>query len=391
MISMMRNKFGPWIVGSIIAVISGVFIFYGIFMPGSSGGAGSPGAAGEVNGETISYTEFSRALNQRVEFFRNMMGGKMSDEQMEQFHIREAVFQDLAQKKLLSQIAKKEGFFPSPDQIREQILGMEVFKKDGRFDKVLYKNVLTQNQYTPTRFEELVGQDIMEQNFRAFISSLAFVGPDEVEKALKTQKEKRKIRYVYLDNESVRKTIPADTSAPIDPKAKDAASKQATKTLEQNKKLDAQVDKIGSQILPLLSANNDAKVDAALKAAGVQSKEVKVKTSDWLSAQSDSIPGVGSIRSIQGQVWSANKGDAAKKYPLMGGTLFAVVSDVEAYDPTKVTAKEKSDTLAKLESQKQSEITSEFTKSLMKKASISRNDKLVVGKQGGSVPLDMDN
>ena len=68
MIRIMREKFGPKIIGAIIFVIAGVFIFYGIFMPGRGGGS-SPSIAGEVNGETISYSEFSRALNQRIEFF----------------------------------------------------------------------------------------------------------------------------------------------------------------------------------------------------------------------------------------------------------------------------------------------------------------------------------
>ena len=140
---MMREKWGPKVIGGVIAVIAFVFIFYGIFMPGS-GSQGGAGSAGEVNGEPISINEFSRALNQRMDFFKNMMGGKVSEEQMEQFHIREAVFQDLAQRKLLGQIAKKEGFFPAQDQIRDQIMKMDVFQKDGHFDKVKYKEVLTQ-------------------------------------------------------------------------------------------------------------------------------------------------------------------------------------------------------------------------------------------------------
>ena len=111
MISVMRNKFGPKVIGGIVAVIAGIFIFSGVLVPGS--GSQSPSVAGEVNGETVSYTEFSRALNQRIEFFKGMMGGKVTDEQIAQFKIREAVFQDLAQKKLMSQIAKKEGFYPS--------------------------------------------------------------------------------------------------------------------------------------------------------------------------------------------------------------------------------------------------------------------------------------
>ena len=53
MISVMRNKFGPIIIGGVIGLIAFVFIFYGIFMgpgPGGGGGGGGPGVAGEING-----------------------------------------------------------------------------------------------------------------------------------------------------------------------------------------------------------------------------------------------------------------------------------------------------------------------------------------------------
>jgi hypothetical protein len=60
------------------------------------------------------------------------------------------------------------------------------------------------------------------------------------------------------------------------------------------------------------------------------------------------------------------------------------VADSESYDASKLTAKERQDTLAKLESQRQSEILQEFIRESMKKASISRNDKLVVGGQKGA-------
>ncbi len=366
MIGAMRTKMGPKVIGGVIAVIAFVFIFYGIFMPGSGGQAQS--VAGEVNGETISYAEFSRALNQRIEFFKSLMGGKVTDEQIEQFHVREAVFKDLSEKKVIAQVAKKEGFYPSMDQVREQILKMDVFKKDGHFDKVLYKNVLNSNQYTPTRFEDLIAQDIMEQNFKGFMSQLAYVSDEEVMKDLKTSKDRKKVKYVYLDNEAARKMLPKDL-----------------KPEEQGKKLDEKVASLAAEILPALSNKGDAKINALLK-----DQKVTVKTSDWLNDKSLVIPGVGSVKSIQPELFSQKKGSNAKKYTLMGGTFFAQVVDEENFDMAKVTPKEKSETLAKLQSQRQNEIMGEFTKAFMKKASVSRNDRVVVGGQGAHVPVTPD-
>ena len=366
MIGAMRTKMGPKVIGGVIAVIAFVFIFYGIFMPGQS--AQGVSVAGEVNGETISYSEYSKSLNQRIEFFKSLMGGKVSDEMLEQTHVREAVFQDLAQKRVLAQVARKEGFYPSQEQIRDQILKMDAFKKDGRFDKIQYKEVLNANQYSPTRFEEMVGADIMEQNFKSFVSKLAYVNPDDVDRELRLAKDRKKFKFVYVDSESARKMLPKDL-----------------KPEEQNKKLDETIENLTKTILPELTAGHDAKINALLK-----DEKITVKTSDWLTTQANVIPSVGSLKMIESELYSMKKGDPAKKFTLVGGTFYAEVAEQDNYDPTKITPKERQDTYARLEQQLQSDLMSDFIRESMKKASISRNDKVVVGNQGHPVPVSTD-
>ncbi len=154
---------------------------------------------------------------------------------------------------------------------------------------------------------------------------------------------------------------------------------------DQGKKLDEKVEALTKDILPALSAGTDAKINGMLK-----DQKITVKNSDWLNAQQNVIPGVGSVRSIQSDLLAMRKGDPARKFSLMGGTFYAAVSDQETFDASKVPEKEKAETLAKLENQKQSEILSEFIKASMKKASVTRNDKVVVGGQGQNVPVTPD-
>ena len=366
MIGVMRSKWGPMVIGGVIGVVTLVFVFYGIFVPGSS--SRGPGVAGEVNGEIISYSEFSKSLNQRIEFFKGLMGGKVSEAQLEQFHVGESVFMDLAQRKVFGQIAKREGFYPSADQIREQILKQDVFKKDGRFDKMLYRNLLQANSLTPVRYEEMVGQEIMDQNFKLFLSSLVRVTPDEVERDLRISKEKHKFKYVYLDHESARKLLPKDLKAG-----------------EQGAKLNEKIEELGKQVLPLLTSGADAKINALLKDAKVQ-----VKSSDWLTAQSNVIPGVGSIRSVQESLYALKKGDPAQSFSLMGGTLFAVAQSQEGYNPASVTEQDRKAALTKLQNEKQGELMKRFMSGFMKDSKLKRNDEIVTGGKGGAQPINFD-
>src|SRR5277367_5599675 len=113
MLSWIREKFGTVIIGGIIGFIAFVFVFYGVFNPKSTRGLHEGAVAGTVNGDPISISDFNRELNRRIEFYKRFSGGKLSDEQIKAFRVREAVFQDLATRKLLSQEAHSQGMDPS--------------------------------------------------------------------------------------------------------------------------------------------------------------------------------------------------------------------------------------------------------------------------------------
>lgn len=347
----MRSKFAPWILGTFVCLISFVFIFYGVFNPQSAGGGGN---AGEINGEGVSISEYNRALSQRMEYFRSLMG-KIDEEQLEAFGIRESVFQEIARSKVVHQQAKSEGFGSGSAELRDKILQYEPFKKDGRFDKVQYRQVLRQNGLSPARFEDMIAKEAAEQNMRNFILSLAVVSPQDVEVELRQSQEKAKLKYVFVDTESLRKKL--GDGAPAS-------------------NLNQQLDQIEKQLLPALSSGKDSAVAAAAKAAGAD-----LKTSDWLSGQSETLPGVGSIRALQGDLWTKaldpKLGGSAKRYSVGSGTLFAVRAAVQGFDASKVSAADRSAAYKKVRNTKQSQLFASIVQSWMKSAKIETNKDLI--------------
>src|SRR3954454_9073989 len=109
MLSWIREKFGTVVIGGIISFIGFVFAFYGVFSPKATRGLHEGAVAGTVNGDPISIAEFNRELNRRMEFFKNLGGGKISDEQLKSFRIKEGVFHELANRKLMIQESQHQG------------------------------------------------------------------------------------------------------------------------------------------------------------------------------------------------------------------------------------------------------------------------------------------
>ncbi|MCM2322467.1 MAG: SurA N-terminal domain-containing protein, partial [Oligoflexia bacterium] len=151
-----REKFGTVVIGGIIAFIAFVFVFSGVFNPKATRGLHEGAVAGKVNGDSITIGEYNRALSQRVEYFKNMTGGKLTEDQIKAFRLRDLVFQDLVRRKLLVQEAGRKGMLASDEQVRDSIREIPAFQKDGKFDLVTYKRVLEANQYSAGTFERMV-------------------------------------------------------------------------------------------------------------------------------------------------------------------------------------------------------------------------------------------
>ena len=110
MFNWIRSKFGPVVVTGIIGGIASVFILTDFISPRASSGMGGGGdSAGSVNGEVISASEFSREVTRRIESIRQMSGGQVSEEQLKMFRVRERVFNDLVQRKLILQDCRRSG------------------------------------------------------------------------------------------------------------------------------------------------------------------------------------------------------------------------------------------------------------------------------------------
>ncbi|HAR42020.1 MAG TPA: hypothetical protein DCS07_05220, partial [Bdellovibrionales bacterium] len=156
MLTWIREKFGTIVIGAIIGFIAFVFVFSGVFNPKSTRGLHEGAVAGTVNGDSISISEFNRALNQRLEFFKSISGGNtITEEQMKAFRIREGVFEGLVRRRLLVQEADRQGLTPSNEEVRQRIQEIPAFQKNGKFDLLTYKQALEANRYTPAGFERM--------------------------------------------------------------------------------------------------------------------------------------------------------------------------------------------------------------------------------------------
>ena len=417
MLEWIREKFGRVVISIIIGFIACVFVFYGVFSPRATRGLHAGAVAGMVNGDAISISEFNRSLSQRLEFFKSMGGGKITDEQMKQFHVREGVFNELVSRKLMSQEAHRMGLLPSDEEVREKIMEMDVFKKEGQFDVVKYRQLLEANRYSPGSFENLMRNDISLQNFEEFLKNRVRVSETEMKREFLLTNDKRDIKYVLFTLESGRKAL-AGLESEKDPKT---ASKTTPKmppkiTPKISPKItDDEIrknnEKLADQALALLKLDDKTK-EKSKKDSKTDKKETKnkadlalnqllkpygleVKATGLVTNSSRYLSGVGEVPVLFADAFDQKNGldprlgGKAKKYVIPAGILVALVNQSEKPDLTKLGS-EKEELIKKLTSRKAQELNLSVIKQLNTKAKIERNPQIVDGKEdpSGQAPYD---
>lgn len=388
----------------IIGGLALVFIVSGMFSPSRTRGMSEGAVAAVVNGDPISLADFSRALNQRMEFYRNMMGGKVTEAQLKQMRIRESVVEELVSMKLAQQAAEKAGLVGSDEEVREKIRQYPAFQKDGKFDTATYKMVLQQNQMSPGGFEKLVRDEATLQSWQRYFSKRVRTSEKEVEDEFLVTNDKRNIKYVLLTTENGRKGVSVP-NAEIekflkDPsklaivksqyefkktqefkgKTFDQVKEEIAKSTIASEKLDdikKAIESAAAEALPLLQASksSDAKVNAALKKYGAEVKETGL-----INRMNPYLPGIGEAKELLSDAF-ANQSPIegkAKKYVSGSWTLIAVLVDSKKPDLSQM-AKEREKLIKQLSYRKERELYESWMKKFREKASVEMNETVVSG------------
>ncbi|MFZ9596332.1 MAG: SurA N-terminal domain-containing protein [Bdellovibrionia bacterium] len=355
MLAWIREKFGKEVIGGIISFIAFVFIFYGVFSPKSTRGLHEGAVAGVVNGESISISEFNRELNRRIEFFKSMSGGKITDEQIKQFQVREAVFQELVNRKLLIQEADRQGLQASDEEVKSKIQEIPQFSKDGHFDVKLYRDILAANQYSAGSFEKSVREDLSLGRWENYFKDHIRVSEGEVEREFKLKNNLRNIKYVLFTSESAKAQVnvePAEIQKFLADSSKASliaikyerlkGSTFQGKTLDQSKEAIAR-DILASDRLDAIQKINDQQAAQAVSLLGLTPASdrklnesfsgtgVEVKTTGEIGLKRGFIPGIGDVPDLVKDAFSMNSpidltaGGKPKKYTLAGRVVVAAV------------------------------------------------------------------
>jgi len=188
---------GP--VAKIILVL--VILSFALAGVGSYIASPSEQLAAEVNGESITRAEFDQAYQNERARLENQFGDAFNQLAADPNYIaqfRNDVLQRLINERLLDQAADKYGLRVSDAQVKSQILGMQEFQVDGRFDNERYLAVLYRANLQPAQFRDIIRADLTRRQLQQALLGSEFALPAEAELLVKLNQQTRDLRYVTV-------------------------------------------------------------------------------------------------------------------------------------------------------------------------------------------------
>lgn len=177
MIKVLRfaNEKYPWF----LAITMGFIAITFIVGMGWWGFGEQPGTVVATVGDlTISQEEFRRAYENTYRFYKDKVPGEFKDETIKQY-----VVDQLVDNRLWLIAAKNMGLTIADEDLRDLILQIPEFQKNGAFDSEHYQRILAANHLTPAAFEAIEAKELLSNRARALISASVALTPAELTEA----------------------------------------------------------------------------------------------------------------------------------------------------------------------------------------------------------------
>ncbi|WDP88616.1 MAG: SurA N-terminal domain-containing protein [Desulfobacter sp.] len=195
MLRYLRENTGNWIIKIFLGIIVIVFVFLGV----GSMNANKRNEVALVNDEVITFNEFQDAYRNMIEQMRQQFGNALNEDLIKALNVKEQAVNSLIDQKILDMEADKLKIMVTDGELKDTLVGIKAFQKNGDFDMELYKGVLARNRMTPESFEALQRRAIKNRKLREMVLSGVTVSDEEALAWYRFNNTKTAIEYIKVD------------------------------------------------------------------------------------------------------------------------------------------------------------------------------------------------
>src|SRR3989338_4537801 len=195
MLKVLRKRKRSWVIFSILGAIIVVFVFWGV----GNFRVDKSNIVAWVNGKHITATEYAKAYQQQINYYRNLLKEQFNDELLEKMNLRQTTINMLVDAELEFQEAARQGFTVSSEDVQNAIKNVSAFQRDGVFDREQYLQILKANRILPGDYENNVRDSLVIERLRKKVTDTINVTDKEIEDTFDNENRKINLRYLVID------------------------------------------------------------------------------------------------------------------------------------------------------------------------------------------------
>jgi peptidyl-prolyl cis-trans isomerase D len=166
----------------------------------------------EVNGDEITERDIANAIASQKQQMMARYGDSVPAEFLTDEYLRGPVIENLIERNLLLQTARKSGLTVSDANLNQQIFATSQFQQDGKFDGNRYQLLLRNIGHTPTTYKNVLADDSIISQLGASIVNASFVTPGETKQIMALSFQSRDFSYAILPKAKVSDNVEVSDS-----------------------------------------------------------------------------------------------------------------------------------------------------------------------------------
>jgi len=204
MLDRMRRHKGwlKWSLG--LVVIAFIILYIPDFLqqqdPAQTGALPSDQVA-QVNGRGISVLEFRTAYQRQISAYRQAYGSGINEQMLKQLGFEQQVLQQLINEQAILAEAGRLGMTVTDAEVRQRILAMPDFQANGQFvGEAQYQAMLSRSSppMTPAEFETMLRRNLLVEKLQTLVTDWVAVTDAEADAEFTRRNEKVKVQLVHV-------------------------------------------------------------------------------------------------------------------------------------------------------------------------------------------------
>ena len=208
MLEVIRAHSKGWMAKLILTLITVPFALFGIDAYLKDAGAGA--SVAKVDGATISVQEYRNAmqsLRDRLQKENPKDVGALDSPE-----VKQSVLDRLINTRLLNAEVVYSNFKVTNEQLAQFITSLPEFQQGGKFSQEIYDKLLSQNQMTPSQFENKMRGELLLQQVRDGIPGLAFTSSAVENAVLNVEHQQREVSVAEIKTADFISQVKVDQS-----------------------------------------------------------------------------------------------------------------------------------------------------------------------------------